>query len=81
VIEGLIESQADEIVEILDLIFKWSNLRMSDSQNTKLLMAIMGMFEKVIDFLIEREYTLQSFEAEVLMASLTVTCGINNKSI
>lgn len=35
-IEACIENQSGEIMEILDVLFKWGNLRMSDSSNTKL---------------------------------------------
>ena len=35
-IQASIEVQQGEIMEILDIIFKWGNFRMNDSSNTKL---------------------------------------------
>jgi hypothetical protein len=81
VLEGMIESQPDELVEVLDLIFKWANLRVNDSSNTKLLLAVMGLYGKVITFLAEREYALLAFEADVLIATLADKCGFNNRTI
>lgn len=81
VIAGFPESQPDELLEVLDLIFKWANLRINDSGNTKLLLAVMDMYGKLIEFLAAREYTLQAFEAEVLIATLADKCGVNNRTI
>ena len=32
----LIKTQPDELIEVLDLVFKWANLRLSDKGNTQL---------------------------------------------
>lgn len=39
-----IQIQPNELVEVLDLIFKWGNLRLTESSNTKLLLAFLDFY-------------------------------------
>lgn len=52
-LEKAIETHQGELIEILDIIFKWGNFRMSDSSNTKLIGAFFDFYQKLLDFLIE----------------------------
>jgi len=66
-------------MEILDIIFKWGNLRMSDSSNTKLVTAFFDFYEKILNFLIKQEYTMAEFEIVVLLGTLCDKTGHNIK--
>ena len=56
--EKFVTTQPDELIEVLDLVFKWANVRMNDSSNTKLAVSILDLFASILQFLIEAEYTL-----------------------
>lgn len=43
-------------MEVLDIVFKWANLRMCDSSNTKLAGAFFDFYQKLLSFLIAQEY-------------------------
>ena len=45
-IEKAIETHPGELIEILDIVFKWGNFRMSDSSNTKLIGAFFDFYQK-----------------------------------
>lgn len=51
-IQTCIDDQPGELMEILDILFKWGNLRMSDSSNTKLVGAFFDFFQKLLTFLV-----------------------------
>ena len=74
-----ITEQPDELIEILDIIFKWANLRMTESSNTKLALSIFDFYAQLLQFLAEHQYQLQDFEAVVLIATLADKCGLNSK--
>ena len=44
IFSGFIESQPEELVEILDLVFKWALIRLQDSSNTKFAVNIFDFF-------------------------------------
>ena len=66
-------------MDILDIIFKWGNYRMSDSSNTKLVGAFFDFYQKLIQFLIENEYNMAEFEIVVLLGTLCDKTGQNIK--
>jgi len=76
-----IQIQPNELVEVLDLIFKWGNLRLTESSNTKLLLAFLDFYSNLVTFFIEIGYTLQEFEALVFVGTLVNTSGVNNKTL
>jgi hypothetical protein len=43
-LDRLIQTQPDEICEILDIVFKWCNVRMNESSNTKLFVRILDFY-------------------------------------
>lgn len=55
-IQNSIEPMQGEIMEILDIIFKWGNFRMNDSSNTKLVQSFFDFYQKLLTFLIDNEY-------------------------
>jgi hypothetical protein len=42
------QTQPDQLLEVLDIIFKWCNLRLNDSSNTKLLMSVLDFYANLI---------------------------------
>lgn len=66
-------------MEILDIIFKWGNYRMSDSSNTKLIGAFFDFYQKLLNFLIEQGYVMAEFEIIVLLGTLCDKTGQNIK--
>ena len=66
-------------MEVLDIIFKWGNLRMTDSSNTKLAGAFFDFYQKLLTFLIDQEYQMAEFEIVVLLGTLCDKTGHNIK--
>lgn len=79
IISTFMETQPDEFCEILDIILKWTNVRLNESSNTKLQISILDFYGHMIKFLISQACPLQDFEAHVLLGTLTDKVGINNK--
>lgn len=80
-IEGfsqLIDTQPDAILEILDLIFKWSAIRLTDSSNTKFAVNMFDFYAVLFQHLQEEQYCLWEFEAAVIIPLLCDKTGINN---
>ena len=75
----LIEKQPNETLEILDLLFKWGNLRMAESSNTQLLMAIFNLYDDLLKFLNDNQTKLAEFEATLLIGTLCDKTGLNIK--
>ena len=78
-IEKAIETHPGELIEILDIVFKWGNFRMSDSSNTKLIGAFFDFYQKLLDFLIEQDYQMAEFEIVVLLGTFCDKTGQNIK--
>lgn len=79
ILEGLISSQPDEVIEVIDIVFKWSNVRLNESSNTKLVLRILDYYGVLLEFLIQNANPLEDFEAHVLLGTLCDKVGINNK--
>jgi cytoskeleton-associated protein 5 len=76
-IQALIEVQPDQMMEILDILFKWTNLRITESTNTQLLKSVYDLYTGLIDLMVERDYTMAEFEALVLIGTLCDKSGHN----
>jgi hypothetical protein len=57
---------------MLDIYFKWGNLRLTESSNTKLVLAYLELIKKLFGFFTEQDYTMETFEAEVLIPTITL---------
>lgn len=77
--EKFIQTSPDELVQILDIVFKWANVRLIESSNTKLVVSILDFYASLLDFLIRIANPLEDFEIQVLMGTLCDKVGINNK--
>lgn len=60
-------------------MFKWTNVRMNESSNTKLLVRILDFYASLLDHLMKSANPLEEFEAHVLIGTLCEKVGINNK--
>lgn len=78
-IDVCIDTQPGELMEILDIVFKWGNFRMSDSSNTKLVGAFFDFYQKLMNFLVSQEYQMAEFEIVVLLGTLCDKTGQNIK--
>lgn len=79
IISGFMDTQPDEFLEILDIVFKWVNVRLNESSNTKLVVSILDFYAKVIQFLIEQANPFLDFEIHVFLGTMCDKVGINNK--
>ena len=77
--DGCIATQPDEILEVLDIIFKWCNLRVNESSNTQLITSILDFYANLFTMFIEKGYQMQEFEALVCIGTICDKSGINNK--
>mmetsp|Transcript_34357 Transcript_34357/g.52638 ORF Transcript_34357/g.52638 Transcript_34357/m.52638 type:complete len:228 (-) Transcript_34357:2510-3193(-) len=78
-LEKCIDNQQSQVLEVLDVLFKWANLRLNESSNTKLALSIFDFFSALIKLCMEQEYQLQDFEAVVLLGTLCDKSGVNQK--
>jgi len=62
----------------LDVIFKWIYIKLTESQNTTLAVAVFDFCDVLIKWLQESEYTLWENEAYILIPLLCEKIGINN---
>ena len=74
-----LEMQPSETIEVLDLIFKWCNLRISDSSNTQLMTSVLDFYSNLLNIIKETGYELMEFEAQILLGTLCEKSGMNNK--
>ena len=75
---NLIQEDPEGLREILDIIFKWSLVRLLDSSNTKFAVTIFDFYATLIPHLEETEYQLWDFEALIIIPLLCEKSGINN---
>ena len=72
------QDQLESMLEILDLMFKWSCVKLADSSNTKFAVCILDFYAGLFAKLEENGYVLQEFEAMVIIPLLCEKTGINN---
>jgi hypothetical protein len=64
---------------VLDIIFKWANVKLNESSNTKLLVSLFDFFANLLTFAHKTAYCLEDFEAAVLLGTLCEKVGLGNK--
>jgi hypothetical protein len=74
----MIETQPDVLKEILDVFFKWCLIKMTESSNTTLYVAVFDCLHTIFDFLLAEEYYLWDHEAYILIPMLCDKSGANN---
>ena len=75
---GLIETQPDDLKECVDIIFKWTNVKLNESNNTAFQSSVYDFYSKLFMFLIEGQYLFWEHEAEVVIPLLCDKVGNNN---
>jgi len=63
----------------MDIMFKWANVKLNESSNTKLLVSLFDFFAKLLEFLHKTACPLEDFEIAVLLGTLCEKVGSNNK--
>ena len=75
---SIMRDQGDTIKEILDLIFKWSFVKLADSvSNTQFCVKLFDFYASLFQYLEGEEYILADFEAAVLLPMLCEKTGLN----
>lgn len=77
--EKFIGTHPSELKEVMDVIFKWANIRLTESSNTKLLISLLDFFANLLQHLIDSGNQLEDFEIIILLGTLCDKAGINNK--
>jgi cytoskeleton-associated protein 5 len=77
-ITNLIPAQTKEIIEVLDVIFKWVWVRMQEVTNTQLIKGILEMLDILINTLQKESYQLQDIEANLFLPIICEKSGQNN---
>jgi len=72
------QNQPEAILEILDLIFKWTAIKLADSGNTKFAVNIFDFYAHLFNHLHNLQYQLQDFEAAILIPLLCEKTSLNN---
>ena len=73
-----LQNDPQSLLEILDIIFKWAYIKLSDSSNTQFAVKVLDFFSLLFKTLEELEYSLQDFESYVIVALLADKTGLNN---
>jgi hypothetical protein len=75
---GMIDSQPENLQEVLDVIFKWCYVKMTESQNTTFAVNVFDFFLILFEFLVRIAYQLWDHEAYILVPLLCDKAGLNN---
>lgn len=75
---GLIETAPQDLMECVDVIFKWTSVKLGESNNTAFQSSVYDFFQKLFDFLIGQSYLFWEHEADVMIPLLCEKVGNNN---
>lgn len=78
---GMIETQPENLQEIVDIIFKWICVKMAESSNTTFALNVYDFYNTMFGFLIEQQYILWDHEAHLIVPMLCNQSGVNNKTL
>lgn len=65
-------------MECVDVIFKWTNVKLNESNNTAFQSSVYDFYAKLFEFLIEKKYLLWEHEADVVIPLFCDKVGNNN---
>lgn len=74
----LITQQPDNLKETLDVIIKWSCIKLTESSNTTFAVAVFDFYQLLIEFLVVDNYQMMEHEAYVFIPLLCDKSGLNN---
>ena len=73
-----ITQQPQNLKDTLDVIIKWSCIKLTESSNTTFAVAVFDFFQQLIEFLVVDNYQMLEHEAYVFVPLLCDKSGINN---
>lgn len=68
-------------MECVDIIFKWTNCKLIESNNTAFQSSVYDFYAKLFEFLIENQYLFWDHEADVVIPLLCDKVGNNNSTL
>ena len=75
----MIEENPDELVQVIDVVFKWVYLKLDENENDRaFVIKIYDFLTKLFAFLMGHNYTLQDNEAFVIIPMLCANSCHNN---
>jgi cytoskeleton-associated protein 5 len=69
------------LLEVLDIVLKWGNIKLTESSNTQLFISLMDFFGNIMQYMIDMEIQAEDFEMAVLLGTLCERAGVNNKNL
>jgi len=78
-LDAFVKTHPEDLLEIIDVVFKWCNVRLTESSNTKLLISVLDFFGSILQYLIDTGRDLLDFQMIVLLGTLCDKAGTNNK--
>ena len=78
---SLINSSPDDLMECVDVIFKWTSIKLGESNNTAFQNCVYDFFGKLFEFLIQGEYLFWEHEADVVIPLFATLVGNNNATL
>ena len=73
-----IVSQPQNIKETVDVIAKWSCVKLAESQNTSFSICVFDFYQNLFDFFVVDGYKFSDYEAFLLIPMLCDKSGLNN---
>lgn len=77
-LSNLIHTSTKEIIEILDIIFRWVWIKLQEAANTQLIKVILDLIQNTINVLHKENYTLHDIEANLFLPIFCDKSGQNN---
>ena len=65
-------------MECVDVIFKWTSVKLGESNNTAFQSSVYDFYGKLFEFLISKDYLFWDHESEVVLPLLCDKVGNNN---
>lgn len=78
---SLIDSAPDDLQECVDVIFKWTTIKLGESNNTAFQNCVYDFFGKLFEFLIGQQYLFWEHEADVVIPLFAQLVGNNNATL
>ena len=78
---SLIDSSPEDLMECVDVIFKWTTIKLAESSNTAFQNCVYDFFHKLFEFLIAHQYLFWEHEAEVVIPLFCDKVGNNNATL
>lgn len=80
-IVSLIDAAPQDLMDCVDVIFKWTNVKLNESGNTAFQNSVYDFFTKLFEFLTSQDYLLWPHEADVVIPLLCKVVGNNNATL